>query len=112
MPHDEDGKIAAIGQIDQRLLNSLLDKIRTKGYPRADDKSFYYNLDELKSNKPENLLATLSELTALCISDFCHSCDMPGEILLHGGGTKNNFLMERLEKNIGPSLRFTDHIIP
>ena len=26
MPHDEDGKIAATGQIDQRLLNSLLDK--------------------------------------------------------------------------------------
>ena len=30
----------------------------------------------------------------------------------HGGGTKNNFLMERLEKNIGSSLRFTDHFIP
>ena len=112
MPYDKDGNIAATGQIDQRLLNSLLDKIRTKSYPRADDKSFYYNLDELKSDKPENLLATLSELTALCISDFCHFCDMPGEILLHGGGTKNNFLMERLEKNIGSSLRFTDHFIP
>ena len=112
MPYDEDGKIAATGQIDQRLLNSLLDKIRTKSYPRADDKSFYYNLDELESNKPENLLATLSELTALCISDFCRSCDTPLEILLHGGGTKNKFLMERLEKNIGLSLKFTDHLIP
>ena len=112
MPYDEDGNIAATGQIDQKLLNSLLDKIRTKGYPRADDKSFYYNLDELKSDKSENLLATLSELTALCISDFCHSCDMPGEILLHGGGTKNNFLMERLENNIGSSLKFTDRLIP
>lgn len=112
MPYDEDGKIAATGQIDQRLLNSLLDKIRTKSYPRADDKSFYYNLDELESNKPENLLATLSELTALCISDFCRSCDMPVEILLHGGGTKNKFLMERLEKNIGSSLKFTDRLIP
>ena len=112
MPYDEDGKIAATGQIDQQLLNNLLDKIRTKSYPRADDKSFYYSLDELKSDKPENLLATLCELTALCISDFCHSFDMPGEILLHGGGTKNNFLMERLEKNIGSSFRLTDHLIP
>jgi anhydro-N-acetylmuramic acid kinase len=112
IPYDEYGKIAASGQIDQQLLNSLYEKIRTKGYPRADDKSFYYNLDELKSDKPENLLATLSELTALCISDFCHSFDMPGEILLHGGGTKNNYVMERLEKNIGTSLRLTDHLIP
>ena len=112
MPYDEDGKIAATGQIDQQLLNNLLDKIRTKSYPRADDKSFYYSLDELKSDKPENLLATLCELTTLCISDFCHSFDMPGEILLHGGGTKNNFLMERLEKNIGSSFKLTDHLIP
>ena len=112
IPYDEDGKIAATGQIDQQLLNSLLDKILTKGYPRADDKSFYYNLDELKSDKPENLLATLSELTALCISDFCNSFDMPGEILLHGGGTKNNYVMERLEKSIGSSFRLTDHLIP
>ena len=52
MPYDKDGNIAATGQIDQRLLNRLLDKIRTKSYPRADDKSFYYNLDELKSEKP------------------------------------------------------------
>ena len=112
IPYDEDGKIAATGQIDQQLLNSLLDKILTKGYPRADDKSFYYNLDELKSDKPENLLATLSELTALCISDFCDSFDLPGEILLHGGGTKNNYVMERLEKSIGSSFRLTDHLIP
>ena len=112
IPYDEDGKIAATGQIDQQLLNSLLDKILTKGYPRADDKSFYYNLDELKSDKPENLLATLSELTALCISDFYHSFDLPGEILLHGGGTKNNYVMERLEKSIGSSFRLTDHLIP
>jgi len=112
MPYDEDGKIAATGQIDKQLLNSLLDKILTKGYPRADDKSFYYNLDELKSDKPENLLATLSELTALCISDFCHSFDLPVEILLHGGGTKNNYVMERLEKSIGSSFRLTDHLIP
>ena len=50
MPYDEDGKIANTGQIDQRLLNSLLDKIRTKGYPRADDKSFtiiLMNLDQI-----------------------------------------------------------------
>ena len=112
MPYDEDGKIAASGQIDYQLLHSLLDKIRTKGYPRADDKSYYYNLDELKSDKPENLLATLCELTALCISDFCHSFDTSGEILLHGGGIKNNFLMERLDKNIGSSFKLTDHLIP
>ena len=56
-------------------------------------------------------MATLSELTALCISDFCHSCDMPGEILVHGGGTKNNFLMERLAKNIESSLKLTDRLI-
>ncbi len=31
---------------------------------------------------------------------------------MHVGVTKNNFLMERLEKNIGSSLRFTDHFIP
>ena len=112
LPYDKGGEIAAKGQINQQLLNSLLAKIRARKYPRADDKSFYYNLDELKSNKPENLLATLCELTALCISDFCHSFDAPEEILLHGGGTKNNFLMERLEKNIGSPLKLTDHIIP
>ena len=37
---------------------------------------------------------------------------MPGEILLHGGGTKNNYVMERLEKSIGLSFRLTDHVIP
>ncbi len=109
--YDEGGKIAAKGQIDQILLNSLLDKIRTKSYPRADDKSFYYNLDELKSDKPEDLLATLCELTALCIADFCNSFDMPEEMLLHGGGARNNFLIERLDKNIGSSFKLTDHII-
>tara|TARA_B100000965_G_scaffold375823_1_gene368555 strand:- start:876 stop:1886 length:1011 start_codon:yes stop_codon:yes gene_type:complete len=111
IPFDEDGKIASKGQINEKILDNLLEKIRAAKYPRADDKSFYYGLNELNSDTPENLLTTLSELTAICISDFCNTFDEPHEILLHGGGAKNNFLLERLEKNIGSSLKLTDHII-
>lgn len=50
--------------------------------------------DEISSKNPQDIQATLTELTAKSISQNIHSCD---EVFICGGGIHNQFLLERLQ---------------
>ena len=82
-------------------------------YPRADDKKVYYNLIDNSFDKvdPNSLLRTLTEFTATKIIEFYKFCKKPNDVIFHGGGTKNLFLMNIIKNEIG-KVRTTDGEIP
>ena len=93
---DNNGDEASKGKINLELLDQLLSGSNQMQYPRADDKKDYYkifNNSFLEINK-NSLLRTLSEFTAEKIKDFYDFCDEPDEVIFHGGGTKNLFLIK------------------
>ena len=83
-------------------------------YPRSDDKNDYYSfIDEsfFEMNANDSL-NTLAHFTAQKIKDFYDFCDKPEEIIFHGGGTKNLFLMKIIKESIGKGIKTTDEEIP
>ena len=84
------------------------------GYPRADDKNDYYKLidETLLKMRPDNALNTLAVFTAQKIEDFYNFCGKPEEVIFHGGGVKNLFLMNLLKEKVKRELRTTDNEIP
>ena len=112
-PFDDSGAEAAKGEIDNLLLKQLIDKCDGMTYPRADDKQDYYDLKELFIDiDPNSLLRTLAELTAQKINEFYEFCGKPDEVIFHGGGTKNKFLMDLINNRINGLVRTTDDEIP
>ena len=96
---DDDGRWAAEGTVNDRLLHELLnDEWFAKKAPKSTGFE-YFNLDWLATKLPENLAtvdvqATLVELTAKSIS----SC-MPrtiGDVFVCGGGAHNTYLLQRI----------------
>ena len=111
-PFDDNGAEAAKGEIDNLLLKQLIDKCDGMTYPRADDKQDYYRLEELFTKiEPNSLLRTLAELSAEKIKDFYEYCGKPEEVIFHGGGTKNKFLMSLIKNKISGFVRTTDNEI-
>ena len=55
---------------------------------------------EKKLSVDNDVLRYLTELTAEKIKDFFDYCDQPEEVIFHGGGTKNSFLMELLGEKL------------
>ena len=112
-PFDNLGKKAMKGEIDTNLLQRLLSECADMKYPRADDKKVYYNLIDNSFDKvdPNSLLRTLTEFTATKIIEFYKFCEKPNDVIFHGGGTKNLFLMNIIKNEIG-KVRTTDGEIP
>ena len=111
-PFDDGGSEAAKGEVDNLLLKQLIDKCDGMTYPRADDKQDYYRLEELFTKiEPNSLLRTLAELSAEKIKDFYEYCGKPEEVIFHGGGTKNKFLMTLIKNKISGFVRTTDNEI-
>ena len=78
-------------------------------FPRADDKKDYYNLmNEIPSLDANELMRTLAEFSAEMIKIFCDHCNNPKDIIFHGGGTKNLFLMDLIRKKINSRIKTTD----
>ena len=42
------------------------------------------------------------------IEEFCKYCDSPDQVIFHGGGTKNLFLMKIIQSKIDTKIRTTD----
>lgn len=99
---DQDGKIAYKGKV----INLLKDKFLQNSYfkkkpPKSLDRNhFKRKLNEmLKYNiKKEDIVTTLTEITALSI---CNSFQLlpqfPKSINICGGGSKNKYLVERIQ---------------
>jgi len=103
-PVDLNGEWARSGKTNHELLNILLaDLYFKKPYPKSTGRE-YFNLDWLEKNlrslakniSPEDIQATLTELTAKTIADAIPPTHTP---TICGGGAFNTYLMERLQAN-------------
>ncbi|RMO95412.1 Anhydro-N-acetylmuramic acid kinase [Pseudomonas syringae pv. philadelphi] len=102
--YDEDGNWAASGQVNQELLNTLLSDpfFQTKG-PKSTGREVFnlgwlrHHLFQFQTLAPEDVQATLLELTALTITESLQSAQSSTtDLLVCGGGAHNTALMNRL----------------
>ena len=109
---DENGESAKTGKLSKNVIENLIKEYDKKFniYPRADDKRNYYYLLEtsVQEMNPNDALRNLTELTAQKIKDFFDYCNKPEEVIFHGGGTKNLFLMSLIENKLGQKIKTTD----
>lgn len=111
--YDHDGKWAASGKVQTRLLNELLaDPYFHRSPPKSTGRE-YFNLDWLakklkgKNFNAEDIQTTLVELTARSVIQAFQYFPMnPGSLWLCGGGAHNHYLIERLTMLYQP-LRIT-----
>jgi anhydro-N-acetylmuramic acid kinase len=100
--YDQNGEWAATGKIDQQLLEKLLmDPYFEKPAPKSTGRE-YFNLawlnNFLTNENPADVQATLVELTALTIIDAIKKSGwQSGELVICGGGTHNQYLMQRIK---------------
>lgn len=116
---DRDGAWAASGQVEPALLKGLLSDqfFLTKG-PKSTGREVFnlgwlhHHLFQLPTLAPENVQATLLELTALTITESLRSAQSnTTELLVCGGGAHNIALMNRLaallpETNVSSTAKF------
>ena len=114
LPFDENGDFAKRGEFSRDLYEKLIQECSHMDYPRADDKNDYYRLidNNLLKMPPDDVLKTLTNFTAQKIEDFYNFCGQPENVIFHGGGVKNLFLMNLIKERIKIEPRFTDNKIP
>lgn len=117
--YDAEGDWAAEGEVVSRLLDSMLQHpFLHKSGPRSTGKEAF-NLDWLSScleglpeYSPQNIQATLAELTAQSIVAGIHSSNISlDEVYVCGGGAHNTDLMRRLYRMLDPTLLATTSAI-
>jgi anhydro-N-acetylmuramic acid kinase len=102
-PFDKNGAVASKGIVLEKELERLMSlKFFSYPFPKSTGKElFNYELigKPLLSESPKDILATLTELTALSIQVAVQKNNfLPNDIVICGGGVKNKFLLERISK--------------
>ena len=102
-PFDKNGAVASKGIVLEKELKRLISlKFFSDPFPKSTGKElFNYELigKSLLSESPKDILATLTELTALSIQVAVQENKfLPNDIVICGGGVKNKFLLERISK--------------
>lgn len=98
---DQGGRLAAAGTVDQALLRRMLaDPWFGMGLPRSTGREYFSShwLDQMLQGgdpSPQDLEATLLELTARSIADVLAGSGVQRTVV-SGGGTRNPVLMARL----------------
>lgn len=108
-PFDQNGEWSRSGTVQQELLSTmLLDPYFNKAAPKSTGKDTF-NLSWLnqqcdtKNYRAEDIQATLLELSAATIATAIHNAAAKTTaVYACGGGTKNAFLMQRLEHLLAP----------
>ena len=103
--YDENGKIASQGKIDLTLINNILDheyynSIKKHSFDKKD-----FDINFVKGLSLEDALANLNYFTAKVISENIMK-ELKGEfeIILCGGGRKNNTLIKNLENLVNKKI--------
>ena len=103
---DESGDVARSGKINKKVLDKLLYYF----YNNASKKKSYdindFNLSPVKDLSLEDGAATLTEFTSEIISKKI----LNDNVYVCGGGRKNRFLIESIEKKIKNKLKLIDEI--
>ncbi|MEJ2548364.1 MAG: anhydro-N-acetylmuramic acid kinase [Gemmatimonadota bacterium] len=105
---DVDGRLAAAGEVVPAALDEWLedaffeeDPPRSTGRERFGAGSLAPWLERYSGERPEDLLATLTELTARTVSDAYRFLGFePDEVLVCGGGARNPELMRRIQARL------------
>ena len=113
-PYDRNGSWAAGGQVNERLLARLSsDKFFAVTGPKSTGRELFNlpwldaHLAQLADEAPQNVQATLLELTARSISEsLLASQPATKDMLVCGGGVHNEALMQRLQALL-PDLQVT-----
>ena len=123
-PYDDKGHWARTGKLNGQLLKRLLNEPYFFVEPPKSSGKELFNLDWLKKNANEYQLEklnsqdvqrTLLELTAVAISKSVKNTPKVSNVIVCGGGRKNEFLMERigsllnLEGKVGYVLDASEH---
>lgn len=101
--YDDQGSFGKSGMINQSLLATLLTDPFFKKSPPKSTGFEYFNLawlkkyiDDYQQLQPEDVQATLVELTAVSIAQVLNT-EHANHLWVCGGGIKNSYLMERLQ---------------
>ena len=102
--YDKNGYIASSGKIKMNIIKKILqDNYLKKTYPKSLDRQYFAHFvkDINDFGRPEDLICTISELTAITIARSLYFLPKyPINILVSGGGAKNKFIMRRLERHL------------
>ncbi|MFF0794962.1 anhydro-N-acetylmuramic acid kinase [Streptomyces spiralis] len=117
--YDEDGRRAAAGHAHPELLRILLDDpYYRRPAPKSTGKEHFHlpylhsALDALPTPAPgpDDVLATLTRLTAVTVADACRAHGVT-ELVASGGGTRNPVLMRMIAEELpGVPLRPSDEL--
>ncbi|MGC3962014.1 MAG: anhydro-N-acetylmuramic acid kinase [Rhodocyclaceae bacterium] len=107
---DEDGAWARTGRVIDALLQRMLAHPFFSARPPKSCGREEFSIEWLQSllrgdERPEDVQATLLELTARSIADAVAThCGNPVRLLVCGGGARNTFMQERLAALVAPAV--------
>jgi anhydro-N-acetylmuramic acid kinase len=115
--YDEDGRRAAAGRTSPELLRALLDDPYSgRAAPKSTGKEHFHlpylqrALAAAPAPDPDDVLATLTRLTAVTVADACRAHGVT-ELVVSGGGTRNPVLMRMIGEELpGVRLRPSDDL--
>lgn len=104
-PYDKNGKHARDGEVHLPSLNKMLNHpFFKKRHPKSTGKEIFnigFIPAQLLQKSSADILATLTELTAIVITKSLRSLQgKPDKVIVCGGGIKNTFLVRLIEKHI------------
>ena len=103
IPYDKNGDLAKNGKVQHQALKKMLGHpFFKKRHPKSTGKEVFnikFIPKELLKKSPYDILATLTELTAICVTKSLHVHNkLPEQIIICGGGVKNRFLINSIKK--------------
>ena len=112
-PFDRGGEHAKKGVIHLPSLNQMLSHpFFRRRHPKSTGKEIFnirFIPKQLLKKSPQDALATLTELTAVCIAKAVLSLKQsPQQVIVCGGGVRNNFLVHSIERHINMNLTLSN----
>ncbi|MEW2293017.1 anhydro-N-acetylmuramic acid kinase [Streptomyces sp. NPDC006743] len=115
--YDEDGRRAAAGRTSPALLRVLLDDpYYRRPAPKTTGKEHFHlpylqrALEAVPTPRTDDVLATLTRLTAVTVADACRAHGVT-ELVVSGGGLRNPVLMRMIAEELpGVRLRPSDEL--
>ena len=109
--YDKNGSIAKSGDIDKIILNQAIESWEHKFDSLITTRSFDvkdFDLSFVRGLSLPNGAATLTEYTSHILSNYINKTLKEKNIIVCGGGRKNQFLIEDISQKIGVKLQMID----